>query len=100
MREVTPDFPEVKNLQCMVAKFDWAARTLPAEEAAIFTVEQEEQKEWCVKQDEEHLKALAQYELDTLTGRLQVICINKVTGDAMVIRKRVRELLRRLTGWG
>lgn len=86
----------------MVAKLDWAARTLPAEEAAIFTVEQEEQKEWCVKQDEEHLKSLAQYELDTLPGRLQVICtgIDKVTGNAVVIRKRAREPLRRLTELG
>ncbi len=86
----------------MVAKLDWAARTLPAEDAAIFTVEQEEQKEWCVKQDEEHLKSLAQYELDTLPGRLQVICtgIDKVTGNAVVIRKRAREPLRRLTELG
>ena len=50
VREVTPDFPEGKNVQRVVAKFDRAARELPAEVAAVLTpAEQDEWKEWRVK---------------------------------------------------
>jgi len=74
VREVTPDFPEGKNVQRVVAKFDRAARELPAEVAAILTpAELEEWKDWRVKQDEELLKSSAQYELDTLAERMRII---------------------------
>jgi hypothetical protein len=70
VREVTPDFPEGKNVQRVVAKFDREARELPADVGHPHpgrTVE--EWKEWRVKQDEEHLKSVAQFELDTLAER-------------------------------
>ena len=48
VREVTPDFPEGKNVQRVVAKFDRAARELPAEVAAVLTpAEQDEWKGFC-----------------------------------------------------
>lgn len=104
LREVTPDFPEGKNVQRVVAKFDRAARELPANVAAILTpAELEEWEAWRIKQDEEHLTSVAQYELDTLPERLQVICngIDKgyattTTENAVAIRKGARALLRRL----
>lgn len=104
VREVTPDFPEGKNVQRVVAKFDRAARELPADVAAILTpAEQEEWKEWRVKQDEEHLKSVAQYELDTLAERLGVIRTGIQKGyaatdtkNAVAIRTGTRALLRLL----
>jgi uncharacterized protein YfaT (DUF1175 family) len=54
---VTPDFPEGKNVQRVVAKFDREARELPADVLAILTpAEVEEWREWRVKEDEEELK--------------------------------------------
>ena len=52
VREVTPDFPEGRNVQCVVATFDREARELPADLLAILTpAEVEEWKEWRVKED-------------------------------------------------
>lgn len=104
VREVTPDFPEGKNVQRVVAKFDRAARELPAEVAAVLTpAEQDEWKEWRVKQDEEHLKSVAQYELDTLAERLGVIRTGIQKGyaatdtqNAVAIRNGTRAVLRLL----
>ena len=104
VREVTPDYPQGKNVQRVVAKFDRAARELPAEVAAILTpAEQKEWKEWRVKQDEVHLKSVAQYELDTLAERLGVIRTGIEKGyaatdttNAVAIRTGVRAVLRLL----
>ena len=104
VREVTPAFPEGKNVQRVVAKFDRAARELPAEVAAVLTpAEQDEWKEWRVKQDEEHLKSVAQYELDTLAERLGVIRTGIQKGyaatdnkNAVAIRNGTRAVLRLL----
>jgi uncharacterized protein YfaT (DUF1175 family) len=50
-------FPEGKNVQRVVAKFDREARELPADVLAILTpAEVEEWREWRVKEDEEELK--------------------------------------------
>jgi len=106
VREVTPDFPEGKNVQRVVAKFDRAARELPAEVAAILTAaEQEEWKDWRVNQDEEHLKSVSQYELDTLAERLGIIRTGIQKGyaatdnqNAVAIRTGARAVLRLLAG--
>ena len=94
VREVTPDFPEGKNVQRVVAKFDRAARELPAEVAAVLTP---------AEQDEEHLKSVAQYELDTLAERLGVIRTGIQKGyaatdskNAVAIRNGTRAVLRLL----
>jgi hypothetical protein len=104
MRKVTPDFPEVKNVQRVVAKFDRGARELPADVAAILTqAEGEEWRDWRTKQDEEHLKSVSQYELDTLADRLKVIrsglakgYASTTTENAVAIRRGVRAVLREL----
>ena len=79
-------------------------RELPAEVAAVLTpAEQDEWKEWRVKQDEEHLKSVAQYELDTLAERLGVIRTGIQKGyaatdnkNAVAIRNGTRAVLRLL----
>ncbi|TXH43529.1 MAG: hypothetical protein E6Q92_05070 [Burkholderiaceae bacterium] len=101
-REVTPDFPEGKNVQRVVAKFDRAARELPVDVASILTPE--ERKEWVVwreRQDEAHLQSVAQYELDTLAESVRVARIGLAKNyaattmqNAVNIRKEVRALLR------
>lgn len=104
VREVTPEHPEGKNVQRVVAKFDRAARELPADVAALLTpAEREEWKEWRVKQDEDHLKLVAQYELDTLAERMGVIRTGVKKGyavtdtkNAVAIRNEARALLRLL----
>ncbi|GLS04857.1 hypothetical protein GCM10007860_20050 [Chitiniphilus shinanonensis] len=108
VREVTPDFPEGKNVQRVVAKFDREARELPADVLAILTpTEVEEWKEWRVKEDEEQLKAAAQFELDTLAESARVARIGLAKGyaittteNAVAIRKEVRALMRVLNELG
>jgi len=103
-REATPDFPEGKNVQRVVAKFDRGARELPADVAAILTpAEREEWRDWRIKQDEEHLKSVSQYELDTLADRLKVIRSGIAKGyawttteNAVAIRRGARAVLRAL----
>ena len=104
-REVSPDFPEGKNVQRVVAKFDRVARELPADVASVLTPE--ERKEWAVwreREDETHMQSVAQYELDTLTERVRVARIGLAKNYAMTtmqniinLREEVRALLRVLT---
>jgi hypothetical protein len=101
VREVTQDFPEGKNVQRVVAKFDREARELPADALAILTpAEVEEWREWRVRQDEEELKAAAQFELDTLAERARVARIGlskgyaTTTENVAAIRKEIRALIR------
>lgn len=102
VREVTPDFPEGKNVQRVVAKFDREERKLPADVLAILTpAEVEEWREWRVRQDEEEQKAAAQFELDTLAESARVARIGLTKGYAtttteniVAIRKEVRALMR------
>lgn len=102
VREVTPDFPEGKNVQRVVAKFDREERELPADVLAILTpAEVEEWREWRVRQDEEEQKAAAQFELDTLAESARVARIGLTKGYASTtteniatIRKEVRALMR------
>ncbi|MGA3940450.1 hypothetical protein ACI2TU_04445 [Ralstonia nicotianae] len=104
VREVTPEHPEGKNVQRVVAKFDRSARDLPADVAAVLTpVEREEWKDWRAKQDEEHLKSVSQYELDTLADRLKLIRAGIERGyayttseNAVAIRAGARAVLRQL----
>jgi len=108
VREVTPDFPEGKNVQRVVAKFDRAARELPTDVAGILTPE--EREEWAVwreRQDEAHLQSVAQYELDTLAESVRMARIGLTKGyaatsteNAVSIRKEFRALLRVLTQQG
>lgn len=108
MREVSPEFPEGKNVQRVVAKFDRVARELPADVVSILTPE--EREEWAVwreKQDEAHLQSVAQYELDTLAESVRVARMGLSNGyatttmeSAVSIRKEVRALLRVLTEQG
>ncbi len=108
VREVTPDFPEGKNVQRVVAKFDREARELPADVLAILTpAEVEEWREWRVKEDEEELKAAAQFELDTLAESTRVARMGLAKGyatttqdNAVAIRKEVRALVRLLIELG
>jgi hypothetical protein len=101
VREVTPDFPEGKNVQRVVAKFDREACELPADALAILTpAEVEEWREWRVRQDEEELKAAAQFELDTLAESARVARIGLSNGYATTtendaaIRKEIQALIR------
>ena len=101
VREVTPDFPEGKNVQRVVAKFDREARELPADVLDILTPAEVE--EWRVKEDEEELKAAAQFELDTLAESTRVARMGLDKGyatttqdNAVAIRKEVRALVRLL----
>jgi hypothetical protein len=108
VREVAPDFPEGKNVQRVVAKFDRTARKLPADVAKVLTpAEREEWATWREKQDEAHLQAVAQYELDKLAESVRVARIGltnryatTTTENAISIRKEVRALLRTLTEQG
>jgi len=108
VREVTPDFPEGKNVQRVVAKFDRTARELPTDVASILTVEErEEWAAWRERQDEAHLQSVAQYELDTLAESVRVARIGLIksyamttTENAVSIRKEVRALLRILSQQG
>ncbi|ENH6341881.1 hypothetical protein ABWH74_005293 [Burkholderia vietnamiensis] len=108
VREVTPDFPEGKNVQRVVAKFDREARELPADVLAILTsAEVDEWREWRVKQDEEELKAAAQFELDTLAESARVARIGLAKSyatttpeNAVAIRKEFRALVRTLIELG
>ena len=105
VREVTRDYPEGKNVQRVVAKFDRVARELPADVAGILTPEErEEWAAWRERQEEAHLQSVAQYELDTLAESLRVARIGltkshatTTTQNAVNIRKEVRALLRVLT---
>ena len=107
-REITSDFPEGKNVQRVVAKFDRAARELPADASSILTpAERAEWQDWRAKQDEEHLKSVAQFELDTLAESVRVARIGAAKGyatttseNAVTIRKEVRALIRVLTDLG
>ena len=102
VREVTPDFPEGRNVQRVVATFDREARELPADLLAILTpAEVEEWKEWRVKEDEEELKAAAQFELDTLAESTRVARVGlgkgyatTTTENVAAIRKEIRALIR------
>lgn len=102
VREVTPDFPEGKNVQRVVAKFDRVARELPADVVNILTSEErEEWTAWRAKQDEAHLQSVAQYELDRLaeSARVARIGLSKsyattTMENAVSIRKEVRALIR------
>ncbi|UIF85725.1 hypothetical protein [Cupriavidus sp. UYPR2.512] len=104
VREVTPDYPEGKNVQRVVAKFDRSVRELPADVAAVLTpAEREEWNDWRAKQDEEHLKSVSQYELDTLADRLKLIRAGIAKGyacttseNAVAIRTGARAVLREL----
>lgn len=104
VREMTPEYPEGRSVQRVVAKFDRSARELPADVAAILTsAELQEWREWRIKQDEEHLKSVAQYELDTLAERLGVIRAGIQRGyaatdskNAVAIRTGARAILRLL----
>ncbi|MDD3326562.1 MAG: hypothetical protein PHW25_05685 [Zoogloea sp.] len=107
-REVTSDFPDGRNVQRVVAKFDRAARELPADVANILTAkEREEWVAWRGKQDEAHLQSVAQYELDTLAERVRMARIGltksyaTTTMEAAVgIRKEVRALMRVFNEFG
>ena len=75
----------------------------PGGAAVLTPAEQDEWKEWRVKQDEEHLKSVAQYELDTLAERLGVIRTGIQKGyaatdnkNAVAIRNGTRAVLRLL----
>jgi hypothetical protein len=108
VREVTPDFPEGKNVQRVVAKFDRVARELPADVAEVLTpAEREEWAAWRERQDEVHLQSVAQYELDTLAESVRVARIgltkryaNTTMENAVSIRKEMRALLRVFTEQG
>ena len=108
VREVTPDFPEGKNVQRVMATFDREARALPADVRAILTpAEVEEWKEWRVKEDEEELAAAAQFELDTLAESARVARMGLAKGyatttpdNAVAIRKEFRALVRILIELG
>lgn len=101
-REFSPDYPQGKNVQRVVAKFDRMARELPHEVATVLTQEEiEEWKTWRVKQDEDQLKSSAQFELDTLAESIRVARIglakqyaSTTTDNAVAIRREVRALLR------
>lgn len=107
-REVTAEFPEGKNVQRVVAKFDRIARELPADVVAILTAaEIEEWKEWRVKEDEEQFAAAAQFELDTLAESVRVARVGAAKGcatttpeNAEAIRTEVRALMRVLAKLG
>jgi len=102
VREVTPDFPHGRNVQRVVAKFDRVARELPADVLAILTPsEVDEWKAWRVKEDEERLAAVAQFELDTLAESIRVAriglmkeCVSTTTHHAQAIRRECRALIR------
>jgi len=108
VKEVTPDFPEGKNVQRVVAKFDRVVRELPTDIAKVLTHEErEEWAAWRERQDETHLHSVAQYELDTLAESLRVArigltknCATTTTENAVSIRKEVRALLRVLIEQG
>lgn len=108
VREITTDIPEGKNVQRVVAKFDRAARELPADIAEVLTPEErEEWVAWREKQDAIHLHSVAQYELDTLAESLRLARIGltnsfatTTTENAVRIRQEVRALLRVLTEQG
>lgn len=107
-REVSPDFPEGKNVQRVVAKFHRVVRELPADVAGVLTPE--ECKEWAVwreREDEAHLQSVSQYELDTLAESVRVARIGLVKNyatttvqNAINIREEVRALLRVMTEQG
>ena len=100
--------PDAAGVQRVVATFDREARELPADVRAILTpAEVEEWREWRVKEDEEELKAAAQFELDTLAESTRVARMGLAKGyatttqdNAVAIRKEVRALVRLLIELG
>lgn len=72
VREVTPDAPEGKSVQRVVAKFDRWARELPQYVAKVLTeAELEEWRAWRQKQDESEQAKAADFDLDALPDRLR-----------------------------
>lgn len=71
VRQITPENPEGKNVQRVVAKFDRWTRELPADTAALLSDEERgEWKNWRGKHDDLHHRTVAQFELDSLAERL------------------------------